>query len=77
MVSCRSIHLLFYWILFENVMSLHRTKATFIGLLEAGRANEWVVTEKLGDAVKKAADAAKNKNNAKAPRKLKFKFTDR
>ncbi|KAJ7947932.1 Glucomannan 4-beta-mannosyltransferase 9 [Quillaja saponaria] len=26
----RSIHLLFYWILFENVMSLHRTKATFI-----------------------------------------------
>ncbi|KAH1220643.1 Glucomannan 4-beta-mannosyltransferase 2 [Glycine max] len=30
----RSIHLLFYWILFENVMSLHRTKATFIGLLE-------------------------------------------
>ncbi|MFQ6653686.1 hypothetical protein Gotur_024949 [Gossypium turneri] len=73
----RSIHLLFYWILFENVMSLHRTKATFIGLLEAGRANEWVVTEKLGDAVKKAADAAKNKNNAKAPRKLKFKFTDR
>lgn len=29
-------------------MSLHRTKATFIGLLEAGRVNEWVVTEKLG-----------------------------
>ncbi|XP_021278150.1 glucomannan 4-beta-mannosyltransferase 2 [Herrania umbratica] len=73
----RSIHLLFYWILFENVMSLHRTKATFIGLLEAGRANEWVVTEKLGDAVKKAADAAKNKTNAKAPRKFRFKFTDR
>lgn len=58
-------------------MSLHRTKATFIGLLEAGRANEWVVTEKLGDAVKKAADAAKNKTNAKAPRKFRFKFTDR
>lgn len=33
-------------------MSLHRTKATFIGLLEAGRVNEWVVTEKLGDALK-------------------------
>ncbi|KAL3718242.1 hypothetical protein ACJRO7_003386 [Eucalyptus globulus] len=48
----RSIHLLFYWILFENVMSMHRTKATFIGLLEAGRANEWVVTEKLGDTLK-------------------------
>ncbi|OIT34633.1 PREDICTED: glucomannan 4-beta-mannosyltransferase 2-like [Nicotiana attenuata] len=48
----RSIHLLFYWILFENVMAFHRTKATFIGLLEAKRANEWVVTEKLGDALK-------------------------
>ncbi|XP_057954199.1 glucomannan 4-beta-mannosyltransferase 2 [Malania oleifera] len=53
----RSIHLLFYWILFENVMSLHRTKATFIGLLEAGRANEWIVTEKLGDAMKKKTNA--------------------
>ncbi|GKV34269.1 hypothetical protein SLEP1_g42653 [Rubroshorea leprosula] len=48
----RSIHLLVFWILFENVMSLHRTKGTFIGLLEAGRVNEWVVTEKLGDALK-------------------------
>lgn len=34
-------------------MSLHRTKATFIGLLEAGRVNEWVVTEKLGDVKSK------------------------
>eukprot|EP01018_Ginkgo_biloba_P034133 Gb_28041 [translate_table: standard] len=48
----RSLHLLVFWILFENVMSLHRTKATIIGLLEAGRVNEWVVTEKLGDALK-------------------------
>nr|CAD1820528.1 unnamed protein product [Ananas comosus var. bracteatus] len=48
----RSLHLLVFWILFENVMSLHRTKATFIGLLEAGRVNEWVVTEKLGDTLK-------------------------
>lgn len=40
------------WILFENVMSMHRTKATLIGLFEAGRVNEWVVTEKLGDALK-------------------------
>lgn len=55
---------------------MHRTKATLIGLLEAGRANEWVVTEKLGDAVKKA-EAAK-KANPKAARKLfKFRFTDR
>ncbi|TKY48610.1 Glucomannan 4-beta-mannosyltransferase 2 [Spatholobus suberectus] len=77
----RSIHLLFYWILFENVMSLHRTKATFIGLLEAGRANEWVVTEKLGDSVNnksKAGDAAKNKINVtKAIRKTRFKFGER
>lgn len=33
-------------------MAFQRTKATFIGLLEAKRANEWVVTEKLGDALK-------------------------
>lgn len=73
----RSVHLLFYWILFENVMSLHRTKATLIGLFEAGRANEWVVTEKLGDTVKKAADAAKNKPAPKFFKKPKFKFVNR
>ncbi|OAY75817.1 Mannan synthase 1 [Ananas comosus] len=44
----RSLHLLLFWILFENVMSVHRAKATIIGLLEANRVNEWVVTEKLG-----------------------------
>ncbi|XP_019444313.1 PREDICTED: mannan synthase 1 [Lupinus angustifolius] len=48
----RSLHLLVCWILFENVMSLHRTKAAIIGLLEANRVNEWVVTEKLGNAMK-------------------------
>jgi beta-mannan synthase len=58
-------------------MSLHRTKATLIGLLEAGRVNEWVVTEKLGDVLKNKAAEAKNKTNIKAPRRLKFKFTDR
>lgn len=68
---------MFYWILFENVMSLHRTKATLIGLFEAGRANEWVVTEKLGDTVKKAADAAKNKPAPKFFKKPKFKFGNR
>uniref|UniRef100_A0A2N9G2K0 glucomannan 4-beta-mannosyltransferase n=1 Tax=Fagus sylvatica TaxID=28930 RepID=A0A2N9G2K0_FAGSY len=75
----RSFHLLFYWILFENVMSLHRTKATLIGLLEAGRANEWVVTEKLGDsALKNKGDAAKNKTNAKSLfKRPKFKLGDR
>ncbi|XP_022851829.1 glucomannan 4-beta-mannosyltransferase 1-like isoform X2 [Olea europaea var. sylvestris] len=54
----RSFHLLFYWVLFENVMSFHCNKATIMDLLEAKRANEWVVTEKL-------ADALKNKSNAK------------
>ncbi|XP_021731466.1 glucomannan 4-beta-mannosyltransferase 9-like isoform X2 [Chenopodium quinoa] len=56
----RSLHLVVFWILFENVMSLHRTKATFIGLLEAGRVNEWVVTEKLGDALKNKLNSAKS-----------------
>ncbi|GAV61783.1 Glyco_tranf_2_3 domain-containing protein [Cephalotus follicularis] len=73
----RSIHLLFYWILFENVMSLHRTKATLIGLLEAGRANEWIVTEKLGDALKNKAEATKNKTNTKTFKRPRFKFLDR
>jgi beta-mannan synthase len=59
-----------FWILFENVMSLHRTKATLIGLLEAGRVNEWVVTEKLGDALKM-------KLGAKAPRKPRFRVGER
>uniref|UniRef100_A0A0E0L9N0 glucomannan 4-beta-mannosyltransferase n=1 Tax=Oryza punctata TaxID=4537 RepID=A0A0E0L9N0_ORYPU len=44
-----SIHFIPFWILFENVMSFHRTKAMFIGLLELGSVNEWVVTEKLGN----------------------------
>ncbi|KAE9620596.1 hypothetical protein Lal_00019868 [Lupinus albus] len=65
----RSIHLLFYWILFENVMSLHRTKATLIGLFEAGRVNEWVVTEKLGDSVNNNKKDAAKKTNVKAPKK--------
>lgn len=70
MLSHRSFHLLMFWILFENVMSLHRTKATLIGLLEAGRVNEWVVTEKLGDALKM-------KSGAKAPRKPRFRVGER
>ncbi|XP_057984072.1 glucomannan 4-beta-mannosyltransferase 1-like isoform X2 [Malania oleifera] len=48
----RSLHLVVFWILFENVMSLHRAKAAIIGLLEANCVNEWVVTEKLGSAIK-------------------------
>ncbi|RWR83476.1 glucomannan 4-beta-mannosyltransferase 9 [Cinnamomum micranthum f. kanehirae] len=66
----RSLHLIVFWILFENVMSLHRTKATFIGLLEAGRVNEWVVTEKLGEALK-------SKMAIKASKKPRFQIGDR
>ncbi|CAM0953273.1 unnamed protein product [Alopecurus aequalis] len=62
----RSWHLLVFWILFENVMSMHRSKATIIGLFEASRANEWVVTEKLGSssaaAVTTMTMATKKKN---------------
>uniref|UniRef100_A0ACD5Z6I1 Uncharacterized protein n=1 Tax=Avena sativa TaxID=4498 RepID=A0ACD5Z6I1_AVESA len=65
----RSVHLVIFWVLFENVMSIHRTKATFIGLLEAGRVNEWVVTEKLGDILKV-------KLQSKASKKLRTKIRE-
>ncbi|XP_019167961.1 PREDICTED: mannan synthase 1-like isoform X2 [Ipomoea nil] len=48
----RSIHLILPWILFENAMSLHRANAALIGLLEGSGVNEWVVTEKLGYALR-------------------------
>lgn len=51
-------------------MSLHRTKATFIGLLEAGRVNEWVVTEKLGDALK-------TKSGNRGPKKPRIRMGER
>ncbi|KAF5750468.1 Nucleotide-diphospho-sugar transferases superfamily protein isoform 1 [Tripterygium wilfordii] len=66
----RSLHLLVFWILFENVMSLHRSKATLVGLLEAARVNEWIVTEKLGDALK-------SKAATKAPKKPRYRFGER
>ncbi|PWA64927.1 DNA/RNA helicase, DEAD/DEAH box type, N-terminal [Artemisia annua] len=67
----RSFHLLVFWILFENVMSLHRTKGTFIGLFEAGtRVNEWVVTKKLGEALK-------SKAGSKATKKPRIKIWER
>lgn len=67
---CSSFHLIIFWVLFENVMSLHRCKAVLIGLLEAGRANEWVVTEKLGDMLK-------TKPNISVTQEIRFKFWDR
>ncbi|XP_020079766.1 glucomannan 4-beta-mannosyltransferase 1-like [Ananas comosus] len=66
----RSFHLIIFWVLFENVMSLHRCKAVFIGLFEAGRVNEWVVTEKLGDMLK-------TKSKLDVAKKFHFKFKDR
>ncbi|WZZ55291.1 hypothetical protein YC2023_055398 [Brassica napus] len=33
-------------------MSMLRTKALVMGLFETGRVQEWVMTEKLGDALK-------------------------
>lgn len=48
----RSLHIMPFWILFENVMSMHRMKATLAGLMETANVNEWVVTEKFGDTLK-------------------------
>ncbi|PKU66991.1 probable glucomannan 4-beta-mannosyltransferase 11 [Dendrobium catenatum] len=47
-----SFHLVIPWVLFENVMSLHRIKAATTGFLDVGRVNEWIVTTKLGDGSK-------------------------
>ncbi|XP_022940613.1 glucomannan 4-beta-mannosyltransferase 9-like [Cucurbita moschata] len=66
----KSFHLTIFWIMFENVMSLHRAKATLIGLLEGSRANEWVVTEKLGDVLK-------GKSASKANKKPRVRIGDR
>ncbi|XP_020693939.1 glucomannan 4-beta-mannosyltransferase 1 [Dendrobium catenatum] len=58
-----SIHLIVFWILFENVMSLHRSKAVIIGLCETGRATEWIVTKKLGDKSKAKTITASSKQS--------------
>ncbi|KAJ0663562.1 putative glucomannan 4-beta-mannosyltransferase [Helianthus annuus] len=68
--SHRSMHLLVLWILFENVMSFHRSKATIIGLLGANRVNEWVVTEKLGNATKQ-------KSNVRPPKRSRPRLFER
>lgn len=66
----RSFHLIVFWILFENVMSLLRAKAAIIGLLEANRVNEWVVTEKHGNT-------KKQKNNIKTLKKSRSRVGER
>ncbi|KAK9072801.1 hypothetical protein SSX86_009238 [Deinandra increscens subsp. villosa] len=72
--SCtlRSLHLLVLWILFENVMSFHRSKATIIGLLGANRVNEWVVTEKLGNATKPRCSIRPPKRRSRFGERLLF-----
>ncbi|KEH42113.1 putative glucomannan 4-beta-mannosyltransferase [Medicago truncatula] len=66
----RSFYLVIFWVLFENTIALHRTKATIIGLLETSRVNEWIVTEKLGDALK-------SKVGGKGIKKPRLKIADR
>lgn len=62
--------MLIFWILFENVMAMHRAKATLMGFFEIGRVNEWIVTEKLGEALKL-------KSAIKAFKKHRFRIGDR
>uniref|UniRef100_A0A0E0ESL5 Uncharacterized protein n=1 Tax=Oryza meridionalis TaxID=40149 RepID=A0A0E0ESL5_9ORYZ len=47
-----SLRLMPFWILFENVMAMHRMRAAVTGLLETMNVNQWVDTEKVGDHVK-------------------------
>ncbi|MCL7034449.1 hypothetical protein MKW94_023084 [Papaver nudicaule] len=53
----RSVHLFAFWMTLETVMSLTRLKAVLTGLLDRKRANEWVVTEKLGESLLKSKDS--------------------
>ncbi|KAL0740456.1 hypothetical protein Bca4012_081969 [Brassica carinata] len=66
----RSVYLLAFWVLFENAMSMLRTKALVMGLFETGRVQEWVVTEKLGDGLK-------TKLIAQVPNEHHARFRDR
>ncbi|XP_047967399.1 glucomannan 4-beta-mannosyltransferase 9-like isoform X2 [Salvia hispanica] len=62
----RSLHLVVVWVLFECVMSFHLTKAIFTGLLGAKSANEWLVTQKVGDsAMRKKIESEASANAPK------------
>ncbi|KAK6138433.1 hypothetical protein DH2020_027808 [Rehmannia glutinosa] len=52
----------------KSAMSFHLTKAIFMGLLGTKSVNEWVVTEKLGDASKIEANGESD-----APKESRFK----
>jgi beta-mannan synthase len=45
-----------FWILFENVMAMHRMRAAMVGLLGTPSVNQWVVTEKKGQLVRDKTD---------------------
>ncbi|XP_041991980.1 glucomannan 4-beta-mannosyltransferase 2-like [Salvia splendens] len=60
----RSLHLVVVWVLFECVMSFHLTKAIFTGLLGAKSANEWLVTQKLGDSAMRKKIQSEESANA-------------
>ncbi|KAG8079628.1 hypothetical protein GUJ93_ZPchr0007g4227 [Zizania palustris] len=45
----RNLHIMPFWILFENVMTLHRMRAALTGLLELSGFNQWIVTKKAGN----------------------------
>ncbi|KAK9061570.1 hypothetical protein SSX86_018752 [Deinandra increscens subsp. villosa] len=66
----RSFYLVVFWVLFENVMSLHRAKATLIGLFGTRSVNEWVVTEKHGDASKVKAPTQQTRTWFKAGERI-------
>ncbi|XP_078164467.1 putative glucomannan 4-beta-mannosyltransferase 2 [Carex rostrata] len=51
-----SLHLMPLWILFENVMAMHRMRAAIVGLLGTSSVNQWVVTEKTGQLINDKAD---------------------
>ncbi|XP_078160021.1 putative glucomannan 4-beta-mannosyltransferase 7 [Carex rostrata] len=52
----KSLHLIPFWILFENVMSLHRIRAAMVGLFETATFHEWIVTKKVGNNLKDTLD---------------------
>ncbi|XP_042431586.1 glucomannan 4-beta-mannosyltransferase 1-like [Zingiber officinale] len=66
----RSFHLIIFWILFENVMAMHRAKATIIGLFETNRVYEWIVTAKLGNA-------SRNKSSSRSQKRYQCHIVER
>ncbi|CAN6199921.1 unnamed protein product [Urochloa humidicola] len=45
----KNLHIMPFWILFESVMTVRRTRAALTGLLELDGFNQWIVTKKVGN----------------------------